>query len=60
MIYFFVISKNDSKWRHLFVGFEDVAAEQVAARIAGDVAEDLQILTVVRNVKDPAKNANCN
>ena len=49
-----------SKWRHLFVGFEDVAAEQVAARIAGDVAEDLQILTVVRNVKDPAKNANCN
>jgi len=42
--------------RHLFVGFEDVAAEQVAARIPGDVAEYLQILTVVRHVENPVNS----
>lgn len=40
-------------WTHLPLGFEDVAVEHAALPLSGDVAEDLQVLGVVRHVEDP-------
>ena len=42
---------------YLSFGLEDVAAEHVALAVAGDVAEDLQVLGVVRHVEDPGDTA---
>ena len=36
---------------HLLLGLEHVAAENVALSVAGDVAEDLQVLGVVGHVE---------
>lgn len=38
---------------HLLPGLEDVAAEGITGAIPGDVAEDLQVLGVMRHVEDP-------
>jgi len=38
---------------HLFTRFEDVAFERIAAAVSGYVAEDLQVVAVVRNVEYP-------
>ena len=38
---------------YLLLGLEDVAAEDVALSISGDVAEDLQVLGVVGDVEYP-------
>lgn len=39
---------------YLLLGLEDVAPEDVAGPVPGDVAEDLQVLRVVGHVEDPA------
>ena len=39
---------------HLLVGLEDVAAEGIVRHLSGDVAEDLEVLRVVRHVEYPA------
>jgi hypothetical protein len=41
---------------HLFIGFEYVALEHVAGAISRDVAEDLEVLRVVRHVEYPEEN----
>lgn len=38
---------------YLFLGLEDVAAEDVALSVSGDVTENLQILGVMRHVEYP-------
>lgn len=38
---------------HLLLGLEDVTAEDVILSISGDVAEDLQVLGVMRYIEDP-------
>ena len=43
---------------YLFVGLEDVALEDVAGAVARDVAEDVEVLRVVRHVEDPVQQAN--
>lgn len=40
---------------HLLLGLEDVAAKDVALSISGNIAEDLQILGVMGNVKYPER-----
>lgn len=47
---------NENTRAHLFRRLEHVAAEQIARRVPGDVAEDLQVLRVVRHVEDPGAN----
>lgn len=39
---------------YLFVGLEDVAFEHVSGAVSSDVAEDFEVLRVVRDVKYPA------
>lgn len=41
---------------HLFLWFEDVAAEHIALAVSCYVTEDLQILRVVRYVEYPVKS----
>lgn len=38
---------------YLLLGLEDIAAEDIALSISGDVAENLQILRVVGHVEYP-------
>ena len=40
---------------YLLLGLEDVASEDVALSVSGDVAENLQILGVVRHVEYPGR-----
>lgn len=40
---------------HLLFGLEDIAAENVALSIPGDVTEDLQILGIMGNVENPER-----
>lgn len=40
---------------YLFLGLEDVAAEDVALSISSDVTENLQILGVMRHVEYPER-----
>lgn len=40
---------------HLLLGLEDVTAEHVTLSISGNVAEDLQILGVMRHIEDPER-----
>ena len=40
---------------HLLVGLEDVAPEGVVWDLPGDVAEDLEVLRVVRHVEYPTE-----
>lgn len=40
---------------HLLLGLEDVAPEGVAGAVSGNVAENLQVLRVVRHVEYPGK-----
>lgn len=39
----------------LLFGFEDVAVEGIAGAVSGDIAEDLQVLRVMRYVENPAR-----
>lgn len=41
---------------HLLLGLEHITAENIALTISGNVAEDLQILWVMRNVEYSKKN----
>jgi hypothetical protein len=41
---------------YLLVGFEHVALEDVASAISRDVAEDLEVLRVMRDVEYPEKS----
>lgn len=40
---------------YLFLGLEDVAAEDVALSVSSDVTENLQILGVMRHVEYPER-----
>ena len=42
-------------WReeYLFVGFEYIALEDIGLPVTGDVAEDLEVLRIVRNIEYP-------
>lgn len=40
---------------YLFLGLEDIAAEDVALSVSGDVTENLQILGVMRHVEYPER-----
>lgn len=42
---------------YLLLGLEDIAPEDVAGAVSSDVAEDLQVLGVVRHVEDPTGRA---
>uniref|UniRef100_A0A1I8H6J4 FERM domain-containing protein n=1 Tax=Macrostomum lignano TaxID=282301 RepID=A0A1I8H6J4_9PLAT len=44
---------HDAHRLHLLGGFEHVALERVPMAVSGDVAENLQVLRVVRHVEDP-------
>lgn len=54
-----LFSSRDTPWlgffSYLFLGLEDVAAEDVALSVSGDVTENLQILGVVRHVEYPER-----
>lgn len=45
---------------HLLLGLEDVAPEGVARTVSGNVAENLQVLRVVRHVENPKKKKGAN
>lgn len=40
---------------HLLFGLKDIAAENIALSIPGDVTKDLQILGIMGNVENPEK-----
>lgn len=46
-------TEGELPYSHLLPGLEDVAAKGVTGAIPGDVAEDLQVLGVMRHVEDP-------
>lgn len=43
---------------HLLFGLKDIAAENIALSIPGDVTKDLQILGIMGNVENPEKKKN--
>lgn len=45
----------DDQWRplYLLLGFKDVTPEDIAGTISSDIAEDLQVLGIMRDVEDP-------
>lgn len=51
----FVFLDRSFCFSYLFLGLEDVAAEDVALSVSGDVTENLQILGVMRHVENPER-----
>lgn len=47
--------KQASCLSYLLLGLEDVAAKHIALSVSGDVAENLQILGVMRHIEYPAR-----
>lgn len=51
--------RTRSDWGvYLLVGLEDVATERIVDTVTGDETEDLQILTVVRDVEHAEEQSN--
>lgn len=42
---------------YLLLGFKDVTPEDIAGTVAGDIAEDLQVLGIMGDVEDPTERA---
>ena len=49
------IRERDDQWQplYLLLGFKDVTPEDIAGTISSDIAEDLQVLGIMRDVEDP-------
>lgn len=50
--------KRSFSLSYLLLGLEHITAEHIALSISGNVAEDLQILRVMRHVEDPKRKEN--
>lgn len=50
--------KQSFSLSYLLLGLEHITAEHIALSISGNVAEDLQILGVMRHVEDPKRKEN--
>jgi len=44
---------HDSHSLALLLGFKDVTPEDIAGTVSSDIAEDLQVLGIMRDVEDP-------
>ena len=42
---------------YLLLGFKDITSEDIAGTISSDIAEDFQVLGVMRDVEDPGERA---
>lgn len=42
---------------YLLLGFKDIASEDIAGTISSNIAEDFQVLGVMRDVEDPGERA---
>lgn len=50
--------KNDRRLPiYLLLGFKDVTPEDIAGTVSSDIAEDLQVLGIMRDVEDPIGRA---